>query len=78
MGQDGDWALCRKHWPLVPREMKRARRIVDERVEKTYRDGMLRGWRDETTKAHERAFAAMERIHKRLVRKACERALGIG
>lgn len=32
----GEW-ICGKHWPLVPRSMKRRRRELDRRVEKIKR-----------------------------------------
>lgn len=68
MDQPGDWALCRKHWPLVPARQRAAWRRAEKRYKAT----------EYGSTAERRANAARSRLSRALVRKACERALGIG
>lgn len=79
----GDWALCRKHWPLVPRAMKQAIRRVLHRHQAAYARGRheTEGYITFSTReeylAEKHARAAYDRLARRIVRYACERALGI-
>ena len=76
-GERGDWALCRKHWPLVPRQLKAMIRRAWKRLEKAWAAFGGVGHRS-TWLAWRHADAAYDRLCRLAVRKACERALGIG
>lgn len=85
MNHPADWALCRKHWPLVPRKMKQMMRRALQRHVDAHDRGVMNladGSISFSTKAayldHLRATAAYDRLCRLAVRKACERALGIG
>ena len=78
-----DWALCRKHWPLVPALLKlRIRRALKRHQAAWARgvveDGYIRFDSRELYLTHLHANAAYDRLCRLAVRKACERALGIG
>lgn len=77
----GDWALCRKHWPLVPRKMKAVVRRAEKRCDEAWRELVKSG--DTSThnplaEAHHKAFRHRRWLYDRLLKFACERALGIG
>lgn len=85
MTQPSDWALCTKHWPTVPPALKmRIRRAL-----KRHLAAHARGVVDHETGFitfaskrlyldYTRATAAYDRLCRLAVRKAIERALGIG
>lgn len=68
MDQPSDWALCRNHWPLVPRRLK----AMIRRAWKRYDSPHQFGWQMIND------GEAYHRLCRLAVRKACERALGIG
>jgi hypothetical protein len=63
----GSWALCRKHWPLVPIKWRKALRRADTRRYAT----------EYGSAAERRAKAAYRRLTDRVLRYAIERALGL-
>ncbi len=71
--QDGDWALCTKHWPSVPLKWRRALRRIEKRV-----DASSQFETPASLRVHERNLAAYWRISRLIVRTATEQALGIG
>lgn len=77
MKQPYDWALCRKHWPSVPRRLKASIRRASKRLDAAWL--AFGGIGHQTVWLRwKHAEAAYARLCRLAVRKACERALGIG
>lgn len=73
----GCWALCRKHWPLVPIEYRKALRRADRRLDALYARKMTGDNDFALAMAYGRAHRALGRLVDRVLRYAIERALGL-
>lgn len=63
----GSWALCRKHWPTLPKMWRRAVKRADKRR-------LATEYGSEAEAAAKRAY---DRLVKRVLRYAIEQATGI-